>query len=229
MIPLVQRLDIILEKCRGKRVLHLGCSDSPYTQAAYENGTLLHRAISEVAEKVVGFDYDDAGIEALKKFGFDDIYKADLEDLDRAIIDERFDIIIAGEMIEHLNNPGKFLTGIQAFMDHDTELVITTVNAYCGMRFFHYTFSRNGGRNEPVHPDHVAYYSYSTLRLLVERHGMEVKDFMFYDLGKNHRKAAPLIFRVANDVSVMISKQLADGIIAVCRKGTSNIDPDNGN
>ncbi|MBO0181221.1 hypothetical protein J0682_30075, partial [Vibrio parahaemolyticus] len=77
-----------------------------------------------------------------------------------------FDVIVAGEIIEHLNNPGLFLSGVRRFMHRDSKLVITTINAYCAMRFFVYALRGRRGINEFVHPDHVAYYSYSTLRVL---------------------------------------------------------------
>ena len=73
-----------------------------------------------------------------------------------------------------------------------------------------------GGRAEMVHPDHVAYYSYSTLRLLVERHRMQVDNFLFYDIGKEHRPHNRWFLNLINDVSVAIAPQWADGIIAVC-------------
>ena len=216
-IPLVQRLELIQQKCAGKHVLHLGCADSPYTDTAISNGTLLHAAISETAASVTGFDFDDAGLEKLRAAGYSDLYKADLEDLSAVGIDRNFDVIVAGEMIEHLNNPGLFLTGIKRFMSGSTELVITTLNAYSVMRFVRYGFVRGGGALEPVHPDHVAYYSYSTLNLLVRRNGLDVSEFLFYDLGKDHRKTTPFIFRSINDVGVKIAKQGSDGIIAICK------------
>ena len=85
------------------------------------------------------------------------------------------------------------------------------------MRFFQYSLTRRHGRNEPVHPDHVAYYSYATLNLLAKRHGLEVTKFMFYDLGSEHRAASRLILRMINDVCVWFAPQWADGVIAICK------------
>lgn len=215
-IELVQRVDVLRERCKGKKVLHLGCTNYPYTQPAIDSGSLLHFELKGIASELYGFDFDQAGIDILKSHGVDNIYRADLEHLENVPIDDVFDVIVAGEMIEHLNNPGLFLDGIKRFMNEETELIITTINAYSGMRFFWYLLTKNYGRNEPVHPDHVAYYSYLTLSLLVQRHGMDVKDFMFYDLGREHRKTSRFIFRFINDVSVMLARQLSDGVIAVC-------------
>lgn len=217
MIQLVQRLKAIREICRGRNVLHLGCTNHPYTEVAIEKNMLLHFDLEKVANRLTGFDYDQAGLDILASHGSTNLHRADLEKLDEVDCGDTFDVIIAGEMIEHLNNPGLFLNGIKRFMTPETRLMITTVNAYCAMRVAVYAVRGKGGTNEPVHPDHVAYYSHSTLRLLLERHGLAIEEFMFYDLGDEHRPHNRKIYNLFNDVAVKISPQLADGLIAVCR------------
>lgn len=216
-MPLVQRVEFLKEVSRGKKVLHLGCTDWPYTEVAIEAGTQLHVALKDIARDLWGFDADKEGLDFFKAKGFENLYQADLERLDEVETDETFDVIIAGEMIEHLSNPGLFLRGIRRFMRRDTKLVITTINAYCGMRFFLYGLRGRGGRVEPVHPDHVSYYSYSTLRHLLDRESFKETNFLFYDLGKQHRPYNPFYLNWINDVCVFVSHQLADGIIVECR------------
>ncbi len=213
---LIQRLEMIKQTSAGKKVLHLGCTNWPYTNEALGSDMLLHVELSRVAKDLYGFDYDQEGIDVLEAKGYTNLFRADLEKLDEVDLDETFDVIIAGEMIEHLNNPGLFLNGIKRFMNADTQLVITTINAYSGMRFLIYGLRGKGGEVEPVHPDHVAYYSYSTLKLLLERHGFEVGRFAFYDLGTEHRPHNSRLRNFLNDASVLIAPQWADGIIAVC-------------
>ena len=215
-LEIVQRLEFIKGVCVGKRVLHLGCTNWPYTVEAIDAGTLLHKNLAEVSSDLYGFDFDQEGIEELAAKGFGKLFRADLERLEEVAVDEKFDVIIAGEMIEHLNNPGLFLNGIKRFMTRDTRLVVTTVNAYSGMRFLVYGLRGRRGILEPVHPDHVAYYSYSTLKLLLERHGFNVEKFMFYDLGDEHRPHNSRLRNILNDVCVKIAPQWGDGVIAVC-------------
>jgi len=216
-LSLVQRLDFIIESCRDKKVLHLGCTNWPYTEDAIAKRMLLHFTLEKTASSLYGLDFDQAGIDILTKKGSQNIFQADLERLDELNLNETFDVILAGEMIEHLNNPGRFLTGIQRFMRADSVLIITTINAYCGMRFLQYGLRGKRGRIEPVHPDHVAYYSYSTLKLLLERHKLHVDRFLFYDIGREHRPHNRWFINAANDICVRIAPQWADGIIAVCR------------
>lgn len=215
--PLVQRVPYLKNLCRGKKVLHLGCTDYPFTEIVLADDRLLHFELGKIADQVYGFDFDQRGIDVLRRHGATDLFQADLERLDDVPLDEKFDVIIAGEMIEHLSNPGLFLKGIRRFMHDDTNLVITTINAYCGFRMLVYGLRGKGGTNEPVHPDHVAYYSYSTLRLILERHDLSVNRFAFYDVGVEHRPHLRWTQRWANDVCVRISPQWADGIIAECQ------------
>ena len=215
-IELVQRVEFIKKACAGKKVLHLGCTNYPYTKEAIENDMLLHTELEKTAKQLYGFDFDQAGIDILEENGTKNLYRADLEKLEDVELDETFEVIIAGEIIEHLRNPGKFLQGIQRFMNSQSELIITTVNAYCAQRFVIYSLRGKGGFNEPVHPDHVAYYSYKTLSLAIERENLSVRDFYFYDLGTEHRPFNPWYYNLINDLSVKFSPQLSDGVIAVC-------------
>ncbi len=115
-IKLVQRLETIKSICKGKRVLHLGCTNYPYTQDAIDNDMLLHFDLEKEASDIYGFDYDQPGIDILSSHGSKNLFQADLEHLEDVPLEETFDVIVAGEMIEHLNNQGLFLNGIKRFM-----------------------------------------------------------------------------------------------------------------
>src|SRR5437773_3236648 len=134
-MKLVQRVDFIKTICADRKVLHLGCTNWPYTWESIEAGSLLHIELEKTASELYGFDFDQPGLDILAEAGGKNLFRADLENLDEVPLDETFDVIIAGEMIEHLSNPGLFLKGIQRFMTPATNLIITTINAYSGMRF----------------------------------------------------------------------------------------------
>ena len=219
-IPLVQRVDYLLDACRGRRVLHLGCTNWPYTDAALGDGSLLHLRLREVASELHGLDADAEGLRRLADRGITHLHQGDLEALDRVPLDAAFDVIVAGEIIEHLANPGRFLAGVRRLMRPGTSLVITTVNAYCGFRMALYGLRGRGGRQEPVHPDHVAYYSYATLTHLVERAGLAVDEVSFYDLGREHRSSTPSYVSWFNDALMRVMPHLADGLIVRCSLGS---------
>lgn len=220
---IVQRVEFIKNSCIGKKILHLGCTNYPFTKEAIDNQMLLHFELEKNAKELYGFDFDQQGLDILAKSGTKNLYRADLQKLEEVALDKTFDVIIAGEMIEHLSNPGLFLQGIKRFMNEETDLIITTINAYCAIRFLIYGLRGKGGENEPVHPDHVGYYSYKTLKLTLERQNLKLKKFCFYDIGTEHRPFNRWFYNVFNDISVKFSPQLSDGIIAVCGLEKENL------
>jgi 2-polyprenyl-3-methyl-5-hydroxy-6-metoxy-1,4-benzoquinol methylase len=173
------RVDYLLDAARGRRVLHVGCVDHPYTERRLADGTLLHARLAEVAAELHGIDTSKVGIQTLRDAGYVNLAVVAAEQMpsERPFGCRTFDVIIAGEVIEHLSNAGKFLDAMRFLLPKGTgKLIITTVNSYCAFRF---AYTLLTGR-EGVHDDHTAYYSPRTLRRLLERHGFEVCDLKFY-------------------------------------------------
>jgi SAM-dependent methyltransferase len=214
---LVQRLEFLTDICRDRSVLHLGCTNWPYTRTALEAGSLLHLRLGGVARELWGLDSDPEGLRALEAHGVSNLVRGDAEDLASCSLDRTFEIVIAGEILEHLSNPGLFLRGVRRYLAPGGRLVLTTINAYCGFRFAQYFFRGRGGAAEPVHPDHVAYYSYRTLTHLLARERYVVESFRFYDLGHEHVPFVPRRLRAANRFFASLAPWTADGVIAVCR------------
>lgn len=55
-IKMIRRDDWLVEACRGKRVLHIGCTDSPITTDKISNRELLHFKLAAVAKQIIGLD-----------------------------------------------------------------------------------------------------------------------------------------------------------------------------
>lgn len=127
-VPVVRgRWDIVVERCKGKRVLHLGCVDSGLLEQRYQLGQLMHQKRATVACELWGVDVDAQGIQRLRELGFSNLVIAnvsqlrDLSELDGHV----FDVVVASEVVEHLLNPGQFLNCIRRFMTPgETELIM---------------------------------------------------------------------------------------------------------
>jgi hypothetical protein len=163
---------------------------------------------------------DIEGIEILRNAGYKNLAVADVEQLahENPFGSIDFDVIVAGEILEHLSNPGYFLDNIRVLLRRPTsKLLLTTVNAYCAYRF---VFTLLVGR-ENVHQDHVAYYSRSTLLKLLTRHGYEIDDFRFYPVGREHEKTLKRgrywILWLADRLAYWFNPALADGVMVTCR------------
>jgi hypothetical protein len=157
----VDRAEFILSHVTGKRVLEFGASGP------------MHEAIVKAAALCVGVDREDApGV-----IGFD------LDDVARDLPDTTFnevggsslDIIVCGEVLEHLSNPGWFLTRLKRQFA-GVPVIITVPNAFAeaGKQWL-----KKGYEN--VNKDHVAWYSPKTLSVLLERAGYTCGDLYYYN------------------------------------------------
>lgn len=184
-LRVVERQEYLVAKCAGKRVLHLGAIDLCKGQMCG-----LHRQLMRVTDGLIGIDIDRDGIEQAKSAGIHNIQYGDLEKLEELDIGDKFDVIAAGGVIEHLSNPGLFLEGIKKFFGPHTEMILTTPNAFSIHRFL-----LSLVRLEYVHPDHVCYYSYITLKRLLQRHGFVIEEELAHVLEGRLRKLRALMSR----------------------------------
>jgi 2-polyprenyl-3-methyl-5-hydroxy-6-metoxy-1,4-benzoquinol methylase len=174
------RVEYLLDAARGRRVLHVGCADDPYTSRRIADGSLLHARLAEVAAELYGIDTSREGIATMRAAGYANLAVAAAEEVtgEHPFGRRTFDVIIAGEVIEHVSNAGAFLDALRLLLPEGGagKLIITTVNSYCAFRFAYTLLTGHEG----VHDDHTAYYSPRTLRRLLERHGYQVCDLQFY-------------------------------------------------
>ncbi|HXB05998.1 MAG TPA: hypothetical protein VNW04_02750, partial [Puia sp.] len=98
------------EYVTGKTVLHGGCVDSDLLEERKESRLFLHDILGQSAALLVGVDVDREGIEKMTRLGYKDIFYADLESWD---YEGKFDVIVLGEIIEHIDNCGDFLLSVK--------------------------------------------------------------------------------------------------------------------
>ncbi len=167
----VQREDFLIELSRNKRVLHFGFTDAPFTKTSLEGGRLLHCRIKEVAASVYGLDVDRAAV---------DIYRQTTGDTRNAILDieaapdipgdlrNTFDLLLVGEILEHLKNPGHGLARLHTICAANpaSKLVVTVPNAFAVL-----FFGAAVHGHEIVHPDHYYWFSPVTLKKLLVTYG----------------------------------------------------------
>lgn len=165
----VNRIDYLAERASGQRVIHVGFVDAGFQEMQAATGTWLHAHLDERARELVGIDIDADGVAEAVAAGFEG-YVADCRDPEAvaALGLEPADVVIAGEIIEHLDDPGSFLSLLQGLVRPGGELVLTTPNASGLVN----GFAAMAGA-EVNHPDHVVLFSWRTLTNLASRHGWE--------------------------------------------------------
>ncbi|MDG9668257.1 class I SAM-dependent methyltransferase [Hahella sp. CR1] len=162
------REKIILERTKGKKVLDIGSvgqSDEYCLWAILKKnarsltGVDLPNATTVLADK---FDVSPQGYEHSQddKIVYDNMETVDLGD--------KYEVAVAGDVIEHVSNPGLFLDNIKRHLEEDGELIITTPNA----KWLTVLFKPNA--------THTLWHDIYTLRALLERHGYSITYWRYY-------------------------------------------------
>lgn len=152
--PSVAREPFILARAKGKTVLNIGC-DSP-----------LHAALRAVATRVYGLDKTPCAVPDFFAFDLERCHKTPLPPI------RDLDLVVCGEVLEHLSNPGHFLDELHRYA---CPVLVTVPNAYAAAGT---ALMRRGTEN--VNRDHVAWYSWRTLTTLLQRHRWTIAEWAWY-------------------------------------------------
>lgn len=174
---IVDRIDYLTETVRNRSTVHVGFVDSG-CWAYHENlGSWLHKHLETSARSLIGLDLDEEGVEKARSHGFE-AHAVDCSDSAAvaALGLEPAEVLIAGEIIEHLDDSGSFLDGLHTLTDTGGCLVVTTPNA---SGLLNASAAALAGY-EVNHPDHLTLYSCFTLTNLLARHGWEVTEVATY-------------------------------------------------
>lgn len=178
VMPPVDRLDFVSRLCAGRVVLDIGCLDET-ALVKRDTEHWLHGRIAQGARQVVGVDSSDRiPPEGLVTAPNARIHRGDATDLDAALLQSApFDLVVAGEFIEHVNDPLRFLARLRQALP-GRELVLTTPNGPSAANALMGCIGR-----EAQHPDHLANFSFKILHTLCRRAGFtqfEIRPYRFF-------------------------------------------------
>ena len=184
----------------------------------WESNDFLHKKICDSvvnsSERVVGIDIDSESVEYLRvRMPGEKIIEADAHNLPRVFGDRQFDLIIAGDVIEHLENAGQFLESCKSVLSEGGEIILTTVNAYSLMRFL-----KSALYHEAVHDEHTAYYSHKTLGRLLGMIGLKTVEDAYYRCEPMRQFSLNLL--ISNNIeriATIVWPQWSEGIIVVAK------------
>lgn len=171
--PVVIRETFLLAQCQGKVVLDIGATGK------------MHAEIVKAAKQCYGITRPDFPSEDpnVKAFDLDDVSKRGIPCWPGV------EVVVCGEVLEHLSNPGHFLRRLKSWYDKVCERpnldrtppfrtvtkIFTVPNAFSSVGA---ASLRQGIEN--VNIDHVSWYSYRTLRTLLERHNYTIREWAWY-------------------------------------------------
>jgi SAM-dependent methyltransferase len=153
----------------GAAVLDLGCVDARPARRSGPNSAaqpdLLFRRLVALNPDALGVDVDGAGVAALVRAG----YRAVCAEVQTMDLSQTFDTIVAGEIIEHLENPGQFLRTARRHLRPGGKLILTTPNPFYALQAW-----KIWRRGRPrCHEGHVVWFDPLTLTSLLRRTGFE--------------------------------------------------------
>ena len=152
--------------------MHVGFVDAGFQSMQEEADTWLHGHLGQATGRLVGLDIDPVGVADARAQGYE-AYAVNCTDPDAvaALGLAPADLVVAGAVIEHLDEPGRFLDAMAYLVRPEGRLVLTTPNASGVL---------NGQAAlagfEINHPDHVAMFSWRTLHAIGRRWAPFVAD-----------------------------------------------------
>lgn len=196
----VMRDEYLLAISKGKRVLHFGFLDAPFSEDRIQSGELLHLKLKQVANHLYGIDSNGPSLDRYRQLTGDT--NNEVEDIQQmgesSTHSHVYDLILFPEILEHLGNPGRALENLRrvCLKSAGAKLCVTVPNAY-----YAGSFLRALDGEEIVHPEHYYYFSPATLRKLLTDAGFAVLEMALY--GSRDSAVLPGITK--------------NGVIAVCQ------------
>jgi len=229
----VDRTKFITEFCRGKNVIHLGAAqgsddnDLDLFRKNISSEKYIHRVVSTVSRKAIGIDYNPFFIEEMKKSGFTNIFYGDIEKEETLEIkDFEPDVILLGEILEHLSNPGNAIKNILKKLATDKTTVLITIPN--GLTFSNFIFALLG--KESHDPDHSLLFTPRIISNLLNKNGAKVSD-IFYTQTTIHtesffvdyyykklRKLRTFLYWLMNNIFIRIQPAFAEGLIVLAHR-----------
>lgn len=167
--PIEDRVTFIETRCRNRNVLDVGCVAHDIDRMS--SPTWLHGRVASVARRCIGVDVLASGLEEMRDRGYEVVEHDLTTGLGPVAALGPFDVIVAGELIEHVESLDMLFKLAGGVLSDAGEMIITTPNPYAPARVRAGQF---GIVWENV--DHVVYAFPSGIAELCERHGLRLSE-----------------------------------------------------
>jgi 2-polyprenyl-3-methyl-5-hydroxy-6-metoxy-1,4-benzoquinol methylase len=165
--PVFDRIAYLCDCARGRDVLDVGCVDHT---AHLGSQDWLHAHLRNVSRRCLGVDVVADEVNYLQQKGFEVI----CADITERPLEEQFDVIICGEVLEHLNGPVTMLRNLGSMLRVDGSIVVTVPNPF----YANVLVQNLLGRQYFVwNIDHVAWFDPPCMAELAGRAGLRLRQF----------------------------------------------------
>lgn len=166
-------ITFLITICEGKRVLNVGATGNVenYVNLGKLDNWLQYRLL-QIAASVTGIDIDRESLQFAQAHGYQVQY-GDCTDIKFAHF---FDLIVLGDVIEHVEAPGLVVKNMLNHLAPGGRLIITTPNP----TYFPYFIKAMCGWQLGIYYDHVCAFFPENLVVLCQRSGGQVRQLSFF-------------------------------------------------
>jgi 2-polyprenyl-3-methyl-5-hydroxy-6-metoxy-1,4-benzoquinol methylase len=171
--PYENKRNWICSLVKDKDVLDLGVVAHSLDFCLNHRDSWLHGLIRDHAASVLGADVLKEEVKGLEEMGYNVI----VADALTLRLNRKFDVVVCGDLIEHVSNPGALLDTIAYHLCDNGFGVVTTPNPLAISRFFN--ILADGWTD--INTEHVSWFCPQTLFQLAERSNLFVDDFFWLE------------------------------------------------
>lgn len=205
--PYNTRLELLEKLVAGKKIIHIGFADhKDLILKKINENNWLHKRLMNISNRCAGVDIDKEAVDFVKEYlGITDVYCFDItkDDIPQTIKNEKWDYLLLGEVLEHVDNPVQFLSLIrERFLGMANSIIITVPNA---LKILNFELALRG--IEAINTDHRYWFTPYTIMKISTRAGYKIESLYL----------AESFFNQNNYSLVSKIPLLRDDIVLICR------------
>lgn len=187
---------------RDLRILDIACNDGYLAQIYSKYGS------------VSGVDLNEEAVKKAKESGIDAVV-GDVFEIDTIFSEKKFDVVIAGDIIEHVFDTDLFLKKIYSVLDTNGTVLLSTPNLVSLGRRIMTLFGKNpfcefSARKDGINVGHIRYYTFKDMEEQLKETG--------FSLIKTEADTTNLPIKLVDRLTVTLFPHLGREILAKAHK-----------
>lgn len=176
--------NLICNLAKGKRVLDIGLCE--HTRERIASTHWKHKALAAASDYIVGVDIDEELVTYIQSLGFNARVADATGDAD---LGEKFDLVVIGDVIEHVENPVGLLRFAKRHLNPKGQIIVRTPNAFC----YNYVWSVFKNGTDISNLEHLFYVVPTHALELARRTNLVLS--RYYTLGRRGKTLLRTVYR----------------------------------